>query len=169
MFLPSTSHFLKLGKGREKGCKKEKKECWRGRREYYAFRDEYLASLIGHGITITELRIRLEAYTLSNAGDEVKILIIVKTTGWKPVPRPTAHCSLLITHCLCGTGFQPAVKSMIIIRRQMLTHFPTALKVLASSQNLRSHRGIGHGNTKCWLPARTLGQQEEKIATRNRH
>ena len=67
-YLPSTSHFLILGKGREKGRKKEEKECWRGRREYYAFRDEYLASLIGHGITITELRIRLEAYTLSNRG-----------------------------------------------------------------------------------------------------
>ena len=41
-YLPSTSHFLILWKGREKGRKKEEKECWRGRREYYAFRDEYL-------------------------------------------------------------------------------------------------------------------------------
>ena len=43
-FLPSTSHFLILGKGREKGRKKEEKECWRGRREYYAFRDKFAAS-----------------------------------------------------------------------------------------------------------------------------
>ena len=33
--------------------------------------------------------------------------------------------SLLTTHCLCGTGFQPAVESTTIIRRQMLSHFPT--------------------------------------------
>ena len=58
-----------------------------------------MASLIGHGITITELRIRLEAYTLSNRRRSLRILIIVKTTGWKPVPRSTAHCSLFTTHC----------------------------------------------------------------------
>ena len=95
MFLPSTSHFLILGKGREKGRKKEEKECWRGRREYYAFRDEYLASLIGHGITITELRIRLEAYTLSNRGrsqdtDNSK-------NNWLEASTK-AYCSLLIAH-----------------------------------------------------------------------
>ena len=44
----------------------------------------------------------------------------------KPLGRTKGRVfSLLTTHCLCGTGFQPAVESTTIIRRQMLSHFPT--------------------------------------------
>ena len=44
----------------------------------------------------------------------------------KPLGRAKGRVfSLLTTHCLCGTGFQPAVESTTIIRRQMLSHFPT--------------------------------------------
>ena len=40
--------------------------------------------------------IRLEAYTLSNAGDEVSgLLITTKTTGWKPVPKQSIIRNLL--------------------------------------------------------------------------
>ena len=33
-----------------------------------------------------EQMFRLEAYTLSNRGRSLRIVIIAKTTGWKPVP-----------------------------------------------------------------------------------
>ena len=78
-------------------------------------------------LTISELWIRLEAYTLSNRGRSLRIVIIAKTTGWKSVPK----------HIIaeCGTGFQPAVRAWSLPVGKMLTHFPTALKVLASSQS----------------------------------
>ena len=73
-----------------------------------------------------ELRFWLEASTFSNRGRSLRIVIQAKRAGWKPVPKHIAHHSLLIAQC--GTGFQPAVKSMTIIRRQMLKHFPTVTK-----------------------------------------
>ena len=55
--------------------------------------------------------------------------------GWKPVPKHIAHHSLLL---LIGYWLPASCGGMVLIHRQMLTHFPTTLKVLVSSQNLSS-------------------------------
>ena len=79
-----------------------------------------------------EQRFWLEASTFSKCRGRSLRITGSQSAGWKPVPKHNLY-SLLIAQC--GTGFQPAVRSMTIIRRQMLSHFPTALKVLAFSQN----------------------------------
>ena len=39
-----------------------------------------------------EQMFRLEAYTLSNRGRSLRIVIIAKTAGWKSVPKHIAEC-----------------------------------------------------------------------------
>ena len=106
-----------------------------------------MASLIGHGITITELRIRLEAYTLSNWGRSLQIMTIAKQLAGSQYQNSllTTHCSLLTAHCFIQKvrSIKDGAIHVITLLRNKTTGFMVNGKRISAKVLIKKQERIG--------------------------